>query len=323
MLILATAAGALAVHALYLGPYGSPSTDTFVEIERGMSSRAIASELAEQGLVRAPWVFLLVRAFHPRSALQAGEYRFESAETPWQIFDKLRKGQVYYEEITVPEGSNMFDIANILRTGDTVQPADFLKAASDPVSIRDLDGRAPNLEGFLFPSTYRVTHKTTARQLCRAMTTEFRKRWAALVGPNSQRDVHKIVTLASLIEKETAVPAERPMVAAVFTNRLASGMLLQCDPTTVYAALLENRYHGTIHKSDLASTNPYNTYLHAGLPPGPIANPGATSLAAALKPAGSTFLYFVAKPDGSGTHHFSSTLNEHETAVAALRRAGK
>ncbi len=323
LLLLAVIAGAFTVNAVYLGPYGGQDTDIFVDIEHGMSSRAIANELAEQGLVRAPWVFLLVRAFHPRSALQAGEYRFETSETPWQILNKLRKGQVFYEEITVPEGSNMFDIANILRSGDTVRPTDFLRAASDPASIRDLDPHAPNLEGFLFPSTYRVTHKTTARQLCRAMTSEFRKRWAALGGANRQRDVHKTVTLASLVEKETAVPAERPMVAAVYANRLSSGMLLQCDPTTVYAALLENRYHGTIHKSDLASANPYNTYLHAGLPPGPIANPGATSLAAALKPADSSFLYFVAKPDGSGAHHFSTTLNEHETAVAALRRAGK
>ena len=323
LLTIAVVAGGFAVNVLYLGPYGSPSTDVFVDVGRGMSSRAIAHELANQGLVRAPWVFLLVRAFHPRAALQAGEYRFESAETPWQIFDKLRKGEVYYEEITVPEGSNMFDIANILRTGDTVQSSDFVKAASDPASIRDLDARAPNLEGYLFPSTYRVTHKTTARQLCRAMTGEFRKRWAALAGANGERDVHRSVTLASLVEKETAVPAERPIVAAVFANRLASGMMLQCDPTTVYAALVENRYRGTIHRSDLASANPYNTYHHAGLPPGPIANPGATSLAAALKPADSNFLYFVAKPDGSGGHHFSSTLNEHETAVAALRRAGK
>ena len=128
---------------------------------------------------------------------------------------------------------------------------------------------------------------------------------------------------ASLVEKETAVPAERPLVAAVFTNRLESGILLQCDPTTVYAALLENRYRGSIHKSDLASTNPYNTYLHPGLPPGPIANPGLSSLQAALKPATTSYLYFVARPDGSGAHHFSSTRAEHEGAVTALRKAGR
>lgn len=323
LFLLLLAATAVAINAWYLGPYGSPKTDAFVDIEHGTGSRAIARQLTEKGIVRSPWAFLLVRALHPRASLQAGEYRFESSETPWQVFDKIRKGIVFYKEITVPEGSNMFDIATILRQGDTVSGEDFLKAAADPASIRDLDPLAPNLEGYLFPSTYRVTHKTTAHQLCRAMTTEFRKQWQAAGGPASGTAVHRVVTLASLVEKETAIPSERPLVAAVFSNRLNSGMLLQCDPTTVYAAMLENRYHGTIHKSDLASTNPYNTYTHAGLPPGPIANPGSSSLRAALKPSASSFLYFVARADGSGAHHFSSTLAEHDNAVLALRKAGR
>ena len=323
IVVLLLVAAVVSINTWYLGPYGSPETDIFIDIEHGTGSRAIARQLAEKGIVRSPWAFLLVRMLHPRASLQAGEYRFESSETPWQVFDKLRKGLVFYEEITVPEGSNMFDIASILRQGDTVSAEDFLKAAADPSFIRDLDPAAPHLEGYLFPSTYRVTHKTTARQLCRAMTAEFRKRWQALGGSDSGTGIHQTVILASLVEKETALPSERPLVAAVFKNRLSSGMLLQCDPTTVYAALLDNRYHGTIHKSDLASTNPYNTYLHAGLPPGPIANPGFSSLQAALKPAATNYLYFVARPDSSGGHHFSSTLSEHENAVLALRKAGR
>ncbi len=305
----------------YIGPYRASGTETFVDIERGMSSRQIASVLASKGVVRSRWAFLAVRALHPKATLEAGEYRFESAETPWAVFNKIRRGKVFYEDFTVPEGSNMFDIASILQGGDTVDSNAFLKAAADPASIRDLDARAPDLEGYLFPSTYRLTHHTTAAQLCRMMTSEFRKQWTALTGKAHGADAHKLVTLASLVEKETAVPQERPFVAAVFANRLRLNIPLQCDPTAVYAALLENRYRGIIYKSDLASANPYNTYGHAGLPPGPIANPGATSLQAALHPAEVAYLYFVAQPDGSGLHHFSSTLTEHAKAVLAYRKA--
>ncbi len=305
----------------YLGPYRNFETATFVEIGRGMSSRKMASLLAERGVVRSPWAFLVPRAFHPRATLQAGEYRFDSGQTPWQVFDKIRRGEIFYEELTVPEGSNIFDIAALLQNSDTVTPDAFLKAAADPASIRDLDPAAPNLEGYLFPSTYRVTHKTTARQLCRIMTAEFRKQWAALRTDTDGADVHRVVTLASLVEKESAVPSERPLIASVFSNRLKAGIPLQCDPTTVYAALLDNRYHGVIHKSDLASSNPYNTYGHAGLPPGPIANPGLTALRAAAQPAATDYLYFVAKADGSGSHQFSSTLADHNRAVLAYRKS--
>ncbi len=304
----------------YLGPYRGFGAETFVEIEHGMSSQDIARVLASHRVVRSHWAFLAVRALHPRATLQAGEYRFGSAQTPWQVFEKIRRGDVFYEDFTVPEGSNIFDIAGLLEQSGIVPADAFLKVAADPRSIRDLDPLAPDLEGYLFPSTYRVNHRTTAEQLCRMMTAEFRKVWATLGGQKRIADAHKVVTLASLIEKETAVSQERPLVAAVFTNRLRLDMPLQCDPTTVYAALLENRYQGVIHKSDLASANPYNTYAHAGLPPGPIANPGLSSLAAALHPADADYLYFVAKPDGSGAHHFSSTLEEHEKAVLAYRK---
>lgn len=304
----------------YLGPYRGFGAETFVEVEHGMSSRQIANVLAQHGVVRSRWAFLAVRALHPNATLQAGEYRFGSAETPLDVFRKIQRGEIFYENFTVPEGSNMFDISNALHQSDTVQPQAFLKAAADAESIHDLDPLAPDLEGYLFPSTYRVTHRTTAKQLCRTMTAEFRHQWAALGGEKHAADIHKIVTLASLVEKESAIPQERPLIAAVFVNRLRAGMPLQCDPTTVYAALLENRYQGVIHKSDLASVNPYNTYTHAGLPPGPIANPGISSLQAALHPADVDYLYFVAKPDGSGTHHFSSTLEEHEKAVLEYRK---
>jgi UPF0755 protein len=308
---------------VYLGPYSAPRDQTYIEIQRGMSSRQIADMLAEQGLVRSEWAFLAVRALHPRAKLQAGEYRFDESQAPWAIFHKISRGEIYFELLTVPEGSNTFDIVTLLEHSPIaagIHSGDFLKAAADPNAIRDLDPGAPSLEGYLFPSTYRVTHATSAAQLCRMMTVEFRKQWQAIAGASPHQDVHRLVTLASLVEKESALARERPMVAGVFLNRLRLQMPLQCDPTTSYAALLENRYRGVIGKSDLASTNPYNTYTHTGLPPGPIANPGAQSLAAALHPAEVSYLYFVAKPDNSGSHHFSSTLAEHNDAVEKYRR---
>ena len=306
----------------YFGPLRAPQDETFVEIEHGMSSQAIAGTLASQGLVRSKWAFLAARLLHRRAKLQAGEYRFGPEQTPFEIFDKINRGQVYFETVTIPEGSNKFDIAAIVEKASAIKADDFLKAAADATSIGDLDPAAPDLEGYLFPSSYEVTHTTSAKQLCRMMTNEFRKQWNALKpdilpGPA----LHRVVTLASLIEKETGLPAERPLVAGVFTNRLRLNMPLQCDPTTVYAALLDNRYTGVIHKSDLASSNPYNTYAHAGLPPGPIANPGAPSLQAALHPSSDNYLYFVARADGSGGHNFSSNLTEHEKAVAQFRQA--
>ena len=316
--LFAIAAGGVAAY-WYLGPYREYGNEAFVEIEHGMTSQEIAHELARQGVVRSRWAFLAVRLLHPRATLQAGEYRFGSDQTPWQVFEKIRRGETFYEDFTVPEGSNLFDIATLLAGLDTVRPDDFLRAAADSSAISDLDPLAPDLEGYLFPSTYRVTHKTTGAQLCRTMVAEFRREWSALGGARQARPAHEVVTLASLVEKETAVGVERPLVAAVFVNRLRLGMPLQCDPTTVYAALIENRYRGVIHRSDLESTNPYNTYTHAGLPPGPIANPGIAALAAALHPAATDYLYFVAKADGSGSHQFSATESEHAKAVLEYR----
>jgi UPF0755 protein len=325
LLLAIFATVALALIALvtywYFSPYRAFQSEVFVEIEHGSSSRALATKLEEAGVVRSRWAFLLVRLLHPRAALQAGEYRFGAAATPDQVFEKIRRGEIFYEEITVPEGSNIFDIAELLRNSNTVKADDFLKAATDPSAIRDFDPHAPSLEGYLFPSTYRVTRKMNAHQLCKLMTDEFRKQWRLAAGSKTNENIHQSVVLASLIEKESALARERPQVASVFLNRLRLSMPLQCDPTTVYAALLENRYRGTIYKSDLASTSPYNTYAHPGLPPGAISNPGLQSLKAAIEPAQTPYLYFVAKPKGAGSHVFSSTLAEHERAVLQYRKS--
>lgn len=316
---LVVAVAVLAVAWALLSPYRGFEGDTYVEIARGTGAAGIAQALTDEGVIRYPWQFWLMRAMRPSARLQAGEYRFAAAASVREVFDRMVRGDIYYFEFTVPEGSNIFDIARALEVQRVMAAEDFLSAASDPSSIRDLAPGAKTLEGYLFPSTYRLSHHTTPAQLCKRMTDEFRKEWNRLAAGEAA-EVNRTVTLASLVEKETGVAEERPLIASVFTNRLEKGMRLECDPTTIYAALLENRYRGVIHRSDLARANPYNTYQNAGLPPGPIANPGAQALAAALHPAETNYLFFVAKPSGE-SHHFSASIAEHEKAVVAYRHA--
>jgi UPF0755 protein len=316
-LVLLAAAGAAmwSLERLYPPAHG----ETFVLIERGSSTASIAGTLEKAGVIHYGWQVWAARVLNPSSRLQAGEYRFAGSASVLTVLDRIRRGDVYHFDFTVPEGSNRFDIARLIALGGTISAAAFLKASADSASIRDLAPRAPSLEGFLFPSTYRLSHSTTAAELCHMMTLEFRRQWKKL-DPEHAADALKVVTLASLVEKETGVAGERDIVAGVFTNRIAKDMRLDCDPTTIYAALLDNRYTGVIHKSDLLNQNPYNTYQNAGLPPGPIANPGAAAIQAALHPAATDYLFFVAKAEGPG-HVFSATRAAHEKAVLAYRHA--
>ncbi|HEU5022870.1 MAG TPA: endolytic transglycosylase MltG [Bryobacteraceae bacterium] len=301
-------------------PYKGFSEPVIVEFPRGTTTGQMAAKLSEEGVIRSPWLFLAARVIHRGERLQAGEYQFTRDASPLEVYSRIARGDIYYMELLVPEGFNMFDIANDVAKLGTMPTETFLAAARDPSLIRDLDPRAQTLEGYLFPNKYRVLRRTTAREICKMMTDAFRAHWKRL-GAAPGVSVHDTVTLASLVEREARLPQERTLVASVFQNRLRAGMRLDCDPTTVYAALLDGRYRGVIHQSDLASANPYNTYTHAGLPPGPIANPGVGSIEAALTPSSTPFLYFVAKGDGSGGHTFSESLQQHEAAVTAYRRA--
>lgn len=312
--------GLIASAAVYYAvgrPFRSFEKEAFVNIPSGTSTAGMASLLREAGVIQADWQFLAARALQSKAKLQAGEYRFDAPMSPLNVLRKIARGDVYYHELRVPEGANMFDIAKELDRLGLVKEADFLGAAKDTTLIRDLAPTAPTLEGYLFPSTYRITRSTTAGQICREMVAQFRRAWTQAGGGTS--DVNKLVTLASLVEKETGVPGERPEVASVYHNRLRLGWKLDCDPTVIYSALLENRYRGTIYRSDLDNPHPYNTYRNPGLPPGPIANPGAASLRAALEPAQTAYLFFVAKPDGSGGHVFSESIAGHNAAVQAYR----
>ncbi len=310
-LFLLAIAGAAAAFYFATRPYKAFEGERFVTIPKGTSTRQIASRLQSEGVIPNEWTFLLARALSPGAKLQAGEYRFSEPASAREVLDRIHRGDIFYLELTVPEGQNLFDIANDIKKLHLFSDTDFLRVAKSPALIRDLDPEATSLEGYLWPDTYRIVPTTTAAQLCTAMTHKFRAKWKEL---NTKADVHKVVTLASLVEREARVPGDRPLVSSVFHNRLREGIKLDCDPTTVYAALLEGRYRGTIHRSDLDSPNPYNTYKNAGLPPGPIANPG-------LKPADTRYLFFVVKPGGAGAHVFSETLAAHNAAAAAYHRA--
>jgi UPF0755 protein len=322
LIMLALAAAGMSIYAIerVRRPFRGFTEPVLIEFPRGTASSRMASMLAERGVIEYPWLFLAARVVRPGARLQAGEYRFDKAASPLEVFGRIARGDIFYMELLVPEGFNIFDVADAVAKLGTMSAQAFLEAARDPSLIRDLDPKAKTLEGYLFPSKYRVYRKTTAREICRMMTNEFRGQWRTLGAPGP---VHDAVTLASLVEREARLPGERPLVASVFRNRLRIGMKLQCDPTTVYAALLEGRYRGVIHQSDLSSENPYNTYRHAGLPPGPIANPGLSSIQAALEPAETPYLFFVAKADGSGGHNFTDSLEKHEVAVVHYRRATK
>ncbi len=315
-------------YALYV-PYGnfSSANGVFVDIPKGISVRGIARLLADNGVIRNRYPFLLLARRHPNKSLEAGEYFFDHSETALEVFDTIAAGRVFTISITIPEGFNTLQIAALLDQNGLVTRDAFLAAAQDTTPIRDLAPSAPSLEGFLFPSTYQFPHHVTAAQVIAAMTTHFRTEWNSLVAadpasagtnPAATLAPKQIVTLASLVESETPKPEERPIVARVFLNRLKIGLPMQCDPTVIYALELAGKYTPPLTGRDLGFDSAYNTYRHPGLPPGPIANPGEASLRAALAPANVDYLYFVA--DTEGGHLFSSTLAEHNRNVARYRR---
>jgi UPF0755 protein len=318
LVILACIAGAWGVLSHVRQPYrGYRGEEQFVDIPQGAGSRTIGERLVGAGVVRDHLTFRLALWMTGEGRrLKAGEYRFDRAVTPAQVIDKLARGDVYVIRLTVPEGFTLFDTAKVFESHAFGPAASFVRAAQDASLVRDVDPTARTLEGYLFPDTYAVSRKTTASQLARLMVAEFERaltpdlREAARA---RQLTTHDFVTLASIVEKETATASERPLVAAVYQNRLRIGMPLQCDPTVIYALELAGRYDGNIRKQDLAIDSPYNTYRYPGLPPGPIASPGRASLEAVAHPADADFLYFVSRNDG--THVFSRTLEEHNRNV--------
>jgi peptidoglycan lytic transglycosylase G len=295
----------------------TPQGQKFVMLHPGYSTRRIATELKSAGVIRSTDAFLLWHYLHRRGSLKAGEYLFEKPADARQVDSRLVRGDVYYREVVVPEGFTMFDIAQAVQDAGLGSSEAFLKVAmSDTSLVADLDPQAQTLEGYLFPATYEFTRTQSPEDMAAAMVREFR-RVAQEIGLAT--DVHRTVTLASIIEKETAAPEERPIVASVYDNRLAKNIALQADPSVIYAEMLQGTYQGALHHADMHDKSAYNTYTHPGLPPGPIGNPGKSSLEAAMHPAQTDFYYFVS--DGNGHHRFAETLEEHNRNVAAYRKA--
>jgi UPF0755 protein len=321
LFLIALAIAALAAYAIYspIGPPASTSDDqaTYVDIAPGTGTQAIAAQLEQAGAIRSRYAFDLLRAVKGGKLL-AGEYRFNHPAPTTEVYARIVRGDIYTRALTIPEGYNIFDIAHAVEAAGFGPAGAFLAAErSQTALISDLSPNAPSLEGYLFPDTYRFSRHAPPAQMLAAMVRRFRQVAAQLgLDPNTTAQT---VTLASLVEKEVSQDSERPLVAGVFTNRLAQGIPLATDPSVIYAALLQGRYRGTIYASDLQFDSPYNTYRRPGLPPGPIANPGLAALKAAVAPARTDFLYFVADADGHS--QFSSTLKEHAQQVESYRRA--
>lgn len=305
---------------LLLTPYG-PTSETFVELAPGDSTVRIGRKLEDEGVVRSRFGFDLLRVLE-RGRLRAGEYKFDHPAAAVEVYERIARGDVYTVPLTIPEGSNIFDIASRVEQAGFDTRQDFLEAAVQHVGlVADLDPQAKSLEGYLFPDTYRFARRTGAAQIVTAMVRRFHEVAAQL---GLKENAHRVVTLASLVERETAVNAERPLVASVFENRLKKNMPLMSDPSVIYGLQLEGWWRGTIYHSDLTRNTAYNTYLHAGLPPGPVANPGIPSLRAAMHPAETDYLYFVAAGSNAQGHSlFANSLDEHNRNVAGYRRAMK
>jgi UPF0755 protein len=306
-------------------PYrGFTSEEVFVDLPQGAGVQAIAGRLADAGVVPDALTFrIATRVAGADRRLQAGEYRFAEAASPEAVVARIARGDVFTRSVTFPEGLTIPEMASVFERAGLGAASDFAAAAKTVSLVQRLDPGARSLEGYLFPDTYPFTRRADAQSVAKSMVARFESAFDDHLRRDAERlglSIREATTLASLVEKETAVPSERPMVAAVFHNRLKIGMPMQCDPTVIYALMLAGRWNGNLRRDDLQLDSPYNTYRYPGLPPGPIASPGRASLEAAVRPADVPYLYFVSRNDGS--HVFASTLAEHNENVARwqLRR---
>lgn len=315
-LLAVTAAGAFLAWDWHT-PYGAPGT-VRVTIPRGMHAGQVAEALQRAGRVRFLPSFKIAFVLYGRPRrIRSGVYRFDRPMSPLQILAKLNRGEVELVRVTLPEGLTLEQTALLLAESGMGRKASLLHAMEDTSLLEGLDPEAKDLEGYLFPETYRFDPGLSERAVVETLVKAFRAFWARS-GQAGGRPVREVVTLASLVEKETAAPEERPLVAGVFWNRLGLGMPLQTDPSVLYALRRAGIERALLLREDWSFDSPYNTYRHPGLPPGPICSPGRASLEAALAPRKTPYLYFVSRNDG--THAFSRTLEEHNTWVARTRK---
>jgi len=298
--------------------FAEPKKD--VEVRHGLRTSTILRHLQAAGVIRDPYVPLIyMKLVRHNDSLKAGVYEFDKPLSQAQVLDKLIRGDVILRTVTLREGLDRFAIGHLFVAEHFGTQQLWDKLTADPELIRDIAPEAKSLEGYLFPDTYKFNPGTPPAVIVKAMVENFRKHFTEeMAFITTGLDVHKTVTLASIVETEARLPAERPLVASVYLNRLQRHMLLGADPTVIYALKLAGHWDGNIHKADLQIDSPFNTYRFPGLPPGPIANPGLASLRAAAAPASTNYLYFVARHDGS--HAFSSTLAEHNRNVEIFQR---
>jgi UPF0755 protein len=303
--------------------FGAPGAERRVEVASGESTRAILERLEREGLLRSA---LVTRVYCSRllgdPPLQAGEYAFTSPASAVEIVAKLRAGDVVTYPVTIVEGSTYFESAEALARAGFGDRAAFTREFERAERVADLDPAATNLEGYLFPDTYRFPRRSSPATIADALVARFRQLWrddlAPLRAPGDERSLRELVVLASLVEKEAGRADERPLVAAVYANRLRLGIGLYADPTIIYGLKLAGTWDGDLRRRDLESASPWNSYRRLGLPPGPICSPGLASLAAALRPAEVDYLYFVSRNDGS--HVFAESLAEHNRNVELWQR---
>jgi UPF0755 protein len=323
LILLVAGFAAVRIALAEMSPFkGYEGDEQFVDIPQGSGPTSIGRRLADAGVIRDTlgYRFEILRSGAGRR-LQAGEYRFDRPMTVSEVVAKIARGDVYLIPITFREGLTIREMAQTFESKGLGPAAEFSALAADAQPIRILDPAAKDLEGYLFPDTYAMTRHTTAAQLIPRMVAGFEKALTPEIRSAADGrglSVRQLVTLASIVEKETGKPEERPLVAAVYSNRLKIGMALQCDPTVIYALQRANKYDGNLTRENMQIDSPYNTYRYPGLPPGPIANPGRASLEAAARPADVPYLYFVARGDGS--HAFASTLEEHNRNVDQYQR---
>lgn len=320
---LLLAGGVVWLHWQIHQPYrGYGKEELLILVPRGRGVAQIARQLEAQGIISSATLFRWYVGFHYQPpSLKAGEYRFHEPLSLAEVARKLHEGRIFYHRVTVPEGLDMEETARIFVQAGFGELDSFQQVLQRGELIHDLDPEAANLEGYLFPETYFLTREMSEGEIVRTMLANFRHHWTEERRQRAQElnlSLRELVTLASLIEKETGLARERPLVSSVFHNRLKRNIPLACDPTVIYAIKQIKLFDGVIRRSDLQLDSPYNTYLYAGLPPGPIANPGLESLDAALHPAPSDYLYFVSRNDGS--HVFSTNYREHQLAVQRYQR---
>jgi UPF0755 protein len=292
------------------------------EVIEGENAASIADNLKSREVIKKKWPFLLgYKLFYTPQTLKAGEYIFETPVSTKAVLQILTEGKVILYPITVPEGLTRTEIAEYLESSHSINKEELLETSAHVELISDWDQKAQDLEGYLFPETYNFPKNPSASKVVATMVSQFK---AAFSDARKNRadelgmSIRDVVILASLIEKETSLSKERPLVSSVFHNRLKLGMKLDCDPTIVYVLKQAGIFKDRLRTKDLKFNSPYNTYLYSGLPPGPITNPGSASLEAALYPAKTKYLYFVSKNDGS--HHFSQTFREHQNAVIRFQK---